>query len=397
MSTCMVVLAIATSASLTVPDLAQIIDQASFNFLPTVTPTDLTNDSLVFQPPGVPEADLAAKPFHIYDEEFLSILGDNPTLTLIAESASNPLYHEAVVWNPPTDEVFFVQSAGGTGSGTGLNKSAIIQKISVPQAAAVSHLRNASGLVNVTVVPSTPTVINPNGGTYYKGNLLYVTEGQGKSVPPALYLMNPQAPYNTTIILNNYFNRQFNSLNDIAVHPVNGEIYFTDSLYGYLQDFRPAPTIRNQVYRFNPKTGAVSVVADGFDLPNGLVFSPDGRYAYVTDTGDKQGLRGTDSLAPATIYRYNVQGDGTLENRKVFAFAGSGHPDGIHCDSKGNVWSGCGDGVNVWSPAGKLLGKIYMGGFRTANFQFAGKGCLIITAETRLYYATLSASGTRLT
>lgn len=86
------------SASLTVPDLAQIIDQVSFNYLSAVTPTNLTNDSLVFQPPGVSEADLAAKPFHIYDEEFLSILGDSPTLTLIAESASNPLYHEAVVW-----------------------------------------------------------------------------------------------------------------------------------------------------------------------------------------------------------------------------------------------------------------------------------------------------------
>jgi hypothetical protein len=40
-----------------------------------------------------------AKPFHIYDDEFYSILGNNPTLTLIAEEASNPLFHEAVVWS----------------------------------------------------------------------------------------------------------------------------------------------------------------------------------------------------------------------------------------------------------------------------------------------------------
>lgn len=72
-----------------------------------------------------------------------------------------------------------------------------------------------------------------------------------------------------TVLLNNYFGRQFNSLNDIVVHPTNKDIYFTDSLYGYLQDFRPAPGIQNQVYRFNPETGAVTVAADGFALPNG--------------------------------------------------------------------------------------------------------------------------------
>lgn len=49
-------------------------------------------------PPGVSAEDLAAKPFHIYNDEFLSVIGSNPTLTLIAEQATDPLYHEAVVW-----------------------------------------------------------------------------------------------------------------------------------------------------------------------------------------------------------------------------------------------------------------------------------------------------------
>lgn len=57
------------------------------------------------------------------------------------------------------------------------------------------------------------------------------------------------------------------------VNPSNKDIYFTDSLYGYLQDFRPAPGIQNQVYRFNPDTGAVTVAADGFALPNGKMNS----------------------------------------------------------------------------------------------------------------------------
>lgn len=62
-----------------------------------------------------------------------------------------------------TEEVFFVQNAGAPAAGTGLNKSAIIQKISLAQAASVSNQRNATGMVEITTVNSNPTVINPNG------------------------------------------------------------------------------------------------------------------------------------------------------------------------------------------------------------------------------------------
>lgn len=67
---------------------------------------------------------------------------------------------------PPTDEVFIAQNAGSAAAGTGLNKSSIISKISLAEAAAVSDQRNATGLVNVTTVNSNPIVSNPNG----KGN-----------------------------------------------------------------------------------------------------------------------------------------------------------------------------------------------------------------------------------
>lgn len=62
-----------------------------------------------------------------------------------------------------TDEVFFVQNAGAKNASTGLKKSAIIEKISLADAAAVSHKSDAVGLVDVTTVPSSPTVLNPNG------------------------------------------------------------------------------------------------------------------------------------------------------------------------------------------------------------------------------------------
>lgn len=63
---------------------------------------------------------------------------------------------------PPTDEVFVCQNAGAKAAKTGLNKSATIEKISLKQADAVTHLRNASGKVDVVTIPHTK-VVNPNG------------------------------------------------------------------------------------------------------------------------------------------------------------------------------------------------------------------------------------------
>ncbi|OLN87725.1 Gluconolactonase 1 [Colletotrichum chlorophyti] len=378
------------------PKTAQIIDQKSFNVLETVPPPSEFNASSKFVWPGVTLESLKEKPFHVYDPEFYDIIGSDPTLTLIATSETDPIFHEAVVWHPPTEEVFFVQNAGAPAAGTGLNKSSIVQKISLAEAEALRNGSLGKPEVEVVTVPSNPQVINPNGGTNYKGQIIFAGEGQGDRIPSALYLMNPVEPYNTTILVNNYFGRQFNSLNDVIVNRRNGDIYFTDTQYGYWQYFRPEPGLRNQVYRLNPTTGALTVVSDDFVSPNGVTFSPDASYAYVTDTGISRALFGQNFTQPATVYRYDVKEDGTWENRKTFAHVHARLPDGIHTDSKGNVYAGCDDGVHVWNPSGKLIGKIYTG-ITAANFQFAGDGRMIIMGRTSLFYATVAASGVALT
>jgi gluconolactonase len=65
---------------------------------------------------------------------------------------------------------------------------------------------------------------------------------------------------------------------------------------------------------------------------------------------------------------------------------------GVHTDSKGRIYTGAGDGVWVYNTSGKLIGKIYTG-TTAANFQFTGKGRMIITGQTKLFYATVAASG----
>lgn len=81
-------------------------------------------------------------------------------------------------------------------------------------------------------------------------------------------------------------------------------------------------------------------------------------------------------------------GQPSLTNKRLFAMADTGIPDGIKCDTGGNVYSGCGDGINVWSPGGVLLGKILVAG-GAANFCFGRNGHLLILNETRLWRAQL--------
>ena len=77
-----------------------------------------------------------------------------------------------------------------------------------------------------------------------------------------------------------------------------------------------------------------------------------------------------------------------LTNRRVFAHAGAGNPDGIKCDIAGNVYSGCGDGVHVWNAGGSLIGKMRVDG-GVANLCFGRAGELFLLNEQRCWRALL--------
>lgn len=78
-----------------------------------------------------------------------------------------------------------------------------------------------------------------------------------------------------------------------------------------------------------------------------------------------------------------------LANKRVFAMADAGIPDGIKCDTEGNVYAGCFDGVEVWNAAGRLLGKILVPG-GVANFCFTRPGELFMCNEKRVVVAHFS-------
>ncbi|TFK48620.1 calcium-dependent phosphotriesterase, partial [Heliocybe sulcata] len=232
-----------------------------------------------------------------------------------------------------------------------------------------------------------------NGGTGpYRGNLLLVNSGRG-TLPPNLVTVNPSPPYNATVLLDNYFGRQFNSLDDVKVHRASGNIFFTDPPYGYLLQIRPPPEMPSQVYRYNPETGAVKVVADSFKACNGIAFDPSETVAYVSDTGALEVSGGSDQTLPATIYAFDIEPlTQAFTNRRVFAYADAGIPDGIQVDSLGNVYSGTGEGVSVWNPEGTLIGKFFLNS-TSAQMVFAGPGRLVILDETSVYLAKIRAQG----
>jgi gluconolactonase len=230
-----------------------------------------------------------------------------------------------------------------------------------------------------------------NGGT----NWYPPGSDQGNGTTPSHLLFCDEGDFNaysqltsvdpvtgdSQVILNNFLGRNFSSINDVRQHPVTGDLWFTDAQYGYFQDFRPIPTIPNQVYRFTPSTGEIAVVADGFSQSNGLEFSPDLKTLYVTDTGAQEFEKNT--TRPATIYAFDIQDERTLANRRTFAYVDTGFPDGIHTDNDGNVWAGCGDGVHVWNPEGTLIGKVWIG-VDSNNFAFL-PGKVLVFSNAQLW------------
>ncbi|KAF4588058.1 hypothetical protein EYR38_010019 [Pleurotus pulmonarius] len=311
--------------------------------------------------------------FQIIDNGFLDILGRNPSFHEIASNPTLPFANEAPVYIPALDEIFF-SSFSSPGNASVNNKVNRVRMAEVEEALKASK----GSAVNVTVTPLDlpETVLSTNGGSGpFRGSLLFVGNGLG-TLPPAVTLVNPRHPHNVTVILDNFFGRQFNSIDDVKIHPKSGKIFFTDVQYGFSLGIRPAPLMPNQVYRFDPDTGGVRMVADRFVRPNGIAFTNDGKTAYV--------------------YAFDVDPiSERFVNHRVLAFVDAGIPDGLQVDMSGNVYAGTGDGVQVWNPEGTLLGKFFVN-MRTANMAFAGFGRLVILSQTKLFLARINAGSVNL-
>ncbi|GJJ07030.1 hypothetical protein Clacol_001228 [Clathrus columnatus] len=331
--------------------------------------------------------------FQVWDERFLDILGPNPRVRIIAQgSDAFEFAHEAPIWDPIEDQVFFASANLGPPRGN-VNANTTNNDVFVIK---LKDVKDIPGPQNITwtKVPINPPVQVVNGGTPFGDKLLFVGNGRG-NLPPTVTLVNPRPPFNSTTLLDNFHGRQFNSLDDVRVHPKSKAIFFTDTKYGFFGGFRPEPMVPNQVYRFDPVTREVHVVADNFVMTNGITFSPDGNTAYVSDTGACAGCFDGiyNTTEPSTIYAYDVDPQTQrFLNRRTFLWADTGIPDGFQADSNGNIYASTSDGVQVYDPTGILLGKIFIGS-NSANNVFAGNGRMVIMAETKIVLVEFAANG----
>lgn len=202
-----------------------------------------------------------------------------------------------------------------------------------------------------------------------------------------------------TVLADRFDGKRFNSPNDVVVKS-DGSVWFTDPDYGikhdYEGDMAPSEIGARNVYRIDPSSGAVTIVADDFHHPNGLAFSPDERELYIADTGATH-----DPDGPRHIRRFKVSGDGRSLVRAleedVFAGCSAGLFDGFRFDRSGRLWASAADGVHCYDPDGTLIGKIRLPE-EVANLTFGGvkRNRLFICATTSLYSIYLTTHGCKL-
>lgn len=185
-----------------------------------------------------------------------------------------------------------------------------------------------------------------------------------------------------TALATHYQGKRLHSPNDVVVRS-DGSIYFTDPPYGVEPDERELAF--NGVYRIPPDGGALELLVDDSERPNGLAFSPDESALYIDDTWRRH------------IRVFDVAKDGELSNGRIFAEMPSdmeGGPDGMKVDVEGNIYSTGPGGLWVYQPDGELVGVI-VGPQRPANLAFGGpeRKTLYLTARTSVYRLTTRIAG----
>ncbi|TPG58651.1 SMP-30/gluconolactonase/LRE family protein [Roseomonas nepalensis] len=173
-----------------------------------------------------------------------------------------------------------------------------------------------------------------------------------------------------TVLAERYEGKRLNSPNDIVCHS-DGGIWFTDPPYGINTDYeggKQASELPPALYRLDPRSGALRIMAADFAGPNGLCFSPDEKRLYVSESGPQFAPD-----PPRHIRVFDVAGDGqSLAGGGVFHAVSPGFADGLRCDESGNVWSSAADGVHCIAPDGNLLGRIKVP-FTVSNLAFGGR------------------------
>lgn len=224
-----------------------------------------------------------------------------------------------------------------------------------------------------------------NGLTFDLQGRLIACEGGSRR------LTRTEADGSITVLAKSYQGKRLNGPNDVVVAS-NGAIYFSDPFWGHLFDNPGGQRVQPEdrelswagVFRIAPD-GTLGGVADDFDVPNGLAFSPDESILYIDDSRHGH------------IRAFDVCPDGSLANGRLFATIRTPEPggaDGMKVDREGNVYCTGHGAVWVIAPTGDILGRIVLPEV-PANVAWGDVDwqTLYVTARTSVYRVQLNIPG----
>ena len=211
-----------------------------------------------------------------------------------------------------------------------------------------------SGFTNYAPVVPNIGLSGANGLTFDNdGNLIIAQHGDRR-----LSKINnfPTNNPNFETIVDNFEGSRFNSPNDVVVSS-NGDIYFTDPTYGFmnLSDWSFDESVKeldfNGIYKYNVESG-IELLSAELDLPNGLALSNDERYLYVNSSN---------TTVNPVILRFDLENNNNSElffDGTELAKENPGNLDGLKVHSSGNIFTTGPNGILVLSEDGKLLANI---------------------------------------
>ena len=193
-----------------------------------------------------------------------------------------------------------------------------------------------------------------------------------------------------TVLADSYEGKRLNSPNDL-VYKSDGSLYFTDPPFGLPKFFDDPRKELPYSGVFRWKDGRLQLLTAELKGPNGIVFSPDEKYLYVSNWDP----------AAKTVTRYPVRPDGTIGRGVILIdltaqIPGEEALDGMKADIKGNLYLSAPGGVWIFDPSGKHLGTV-TAPHPVHNFAWGGKDArtLYLCARSALYRIDLLIPGIR--
>jgi sugar lactone lactonase YvrE len=158
-------------------------------------------------------------------------------------------------------------------------------------------------------------------------------------------------------------NPEMSQPNDLAIAP-NGTIYLSDPNWS---------ESTGRIWMVNSQK-EITLLEENMGTTNGIEVSHDGKNLYVNESVQR------------TIWKYDIQEDGSIANKSKFTNFADFGMDGMRCDAKGNLFvtryeKGT---VVVLSDKGKIINEIELTGKNPSNITFGGsdgKTCFVTLAD----------------